>query len=438
MFQREFWMEIGESLWRHKLRSALTAFSVFWGMLMLVLLLGSGNGLRRGVEFQFKDDAINSIWIWPGTTSMPWRGLPTGRDMRFRNAEVKHLQKTEPLVDKLTARYHLRGTFAVSRGDQSTTFRVRSVHPDHRFLENTVMLHGRFINPVDLEQTRKVCAIGTEVRDFFFAPPAKGQQDFGPPPIPQPGVWTAADSAAMGRYLTVKGVPYQIVGIFHDQGSRGENQYIYLPISTAQKIEGGTDRVDQIMFTFGNASLAESREVEARLREDFARRLKFDPDDQQAIYISNDLEEFKRFQGLFNGIEAFVWVIGILSLIAGMIGIANIMLITVNERTREIGVRKALGATNGSLVRLILLEAIVLTALSGFMGMALGVGTLWLVDTQVLPPIPEPDSMFMHPGVTPGVVVGALSILIGSGALAGFIPAIKAVRIAPAVAMKSA
>ena len=438
MFTREFWMEIGESLWRHKLRSTLTAFSVFWGMLMLVLLLGSGNGLRRGVEFQFKDDAINSLWLYPGTTSMPWRGLPTGRDIRFRNGDLQHIRKTEPSVEKLTGRYYLRGQFTVSRGDQSTSFPVRTVHPDHRYLENTVMLHGRFLHPTDLEETRKVCVIGTEVRDFFFSPPAKGEQSFAPPSIPVPGVWSPADSAAMGQYITVKGVPYRIVGIFHDSGGRGENQQIYLPIATAQKVEGSTDRVDQIMFTFGNASLSESKAVEARMREGMARRLKFDPEDDQAIYISNDLEEFKRFQGLFNGIEAFVWIIGILSLIAGMIGIANIMLITVNERTREIGVRKALGATDGSLVRLILLEAIVLTALSGFMGMALGVGALWAVDTYALPPVPDPDSMFMHPGVTPGVVVGALSILIGSGALAGLIPALKAVRIAPAVAMKSA
>jgi putative ABC transport system permease protein len=343
--------------------------------------------------------------------------LPTGRDIRFRNADIDRVaREEETMVEHLTGRFYLSGTFNIAWGNKTNAFFVRCVHPDHRYLENTEILTGRFVNKTDIRDYRKICVIGIDVAEFFFPD--------GENPL--------------GQYLTIKGVPYQVVGTFKDSGGRNENKQIYLPISTAQRTENGTDRVNQIMLTFGDASLGDSKEMEERLRKRFADVHRFDAEDPQAIYLSNDLEEFKRFQGLFNGIEGFVWVIGILSLIAGIIGISNIMLIAVTERTREIGVRKALGATNGSLVQLILWESIVLTGLSGFLGMCLGVGLLWSVDSFVLPPEPDPGSMFMHPGVTPAVILVSLTILVGSGALAGFIPAVRAVRIAPAVAMKGA
>jgi putative ABC transport system permease protein len=416
MWGAEFWGEIADSLWRHKLRSALTSFSVFWGMLMLVLLLGAGTGLRRGVEFQFRDDAIHSIWLYPGTTAKPWRGLPTGRDVRFRNADLERVDRTEPAVDRLTGRFYLSGNVNVSRGRKANPFPVRCVHPDHRYLENTQLLEGRFLNAEDLSGARKACVIGTEVRDYFFE----------------------GEASPLGAWLTVKGVPYRVVGVFEDAGGRNENKQVYLPVSTAQRVEGGTDRLHQIMFTVEGTDLAGSRAMAERLRADFAREHRFDPTDEQALYVSNNLEEYRRFQGLFAGIEGFVWVIGILSLIAGIIGISNIMLISVSERTREIGVRKALGATDGSLVRLILAEAVTLTALAGFLGLGLGVGLLWAADVWWLPADPGPETMFRNPGVTPGVVLAALTVLVGSGALAGLIPALKAVRVPPAEAMKAA
>jgi len=407
--------EVFDSLWRHKLRSGLTSLSVFWGMLMLVLLLGSGNGLQRGVTFQFKDDAINSIWIYPGVTSMPYRGLPSGRSIQFTNSDYQDIRQEEPAVDRLTGRYYLQGEYSVSRGDRSSSYYIRCVHPDHQYLENTEVTEGRYLNVFDMQGFRKVCVIGVDVAAGLYDP----------------------QETVIGTYIKIKGVLYQVIGIFNDSGGRNENKQIYLPISTAQRIDNGQDNVSQLMMTMYSSDIASSIQLETSLRNRLADVHRFDPADEQAIYISNSLEEFKRFLGLFAGIQVFIWIIGILTLIAGIIGISNIMLISVTERTREIGVRKALGATNRSIVSMIMQESILITGIAGYLGMMLGIGLLWVVNAYVLPSTPSDETMFLNPGVTPGVVIGALSILVISGGLSGLIPAIRAVRIAPAVAMKS-
>jgi putative ABC transport system permease protein len=411
MFDRNQWEEIFESLWRNKIRTALTGLSVFWGMLILVVLLGCSLGLQRGVEYQFKDDAINSLWIYTGTTSEPYQGLPSGRRVILRNRDYDVLENM-PAVEHVTGRYYLSGEFFVSRGQESNAFPIRCVHPGHQYLENTEMLTGRYINDYDNEKLRKVCVIGIEVVESLYE----------------------EDEVVIGTYILVKGTPYQVVGTFKDSGGRNENRQIYIPVRTAQRVDNGQDRLSQIMLTVGDISVKESQRVEEQIRRDIAARHKINPFDEQALYISNNLEEFQQFQGLFFGIKTFVWIVGILTLIAGIIGISNIMLISVNERTKEIGVRKALGATDFSLVGQIIQEAILITAMAGFFGMMLGIGLLWAVESSMPPP--DSSTMFMNPGVTPGVVLGALSILVVSGALSGLIPATKAVRIAPAVAMK--
>jgi len=407
--------EVLDSLWRHKLRSGLTSLSVFWGMLMLVLLLGSGNGLQRGVTFQFKDDAINSIWIYPGVTSMPYRGLPAGRSIQLTNNDYDAIRQEESSVDRLTGRYYLQGEYSVSRGERSSSYYIRCVHPDHQYVENTTVVEGRYLNNFDLARYRKVCVIGIDVVDGLYDP----------------------DETVLGSYLKIKGVLYQVIGIFDDSGGRNENKQIYVPVSTAQRVDNGQDQLSQLMMTTYGSDIETSKQLEASLRSRLSETHRFDPADEQALYISNSLEEFKRFLGLFAGIQAFIWVIGILTLIAGIIGISNIMLISVTERTREIGVRKALGATNSSIVSMIMQESILITAISGYLGMMLGIGILWVVNVYVLPTEPSAETMFLNPGVTPGVVIGALTILVVSGGLSGLIPAIRAVRIAPAVAMKS-
>lgn len=414
MFELDKWREIGDSLWRHKLRTALTSISVYWGMFILVLLLGAGTGLQRGVEYQFRDDAVNSLWLRPGKTSMPYQGLSSGRNVEFKNEDYRLIKNSSDKIDHITGRFYLSGQYNITRGNKSSSFGVRCTHPDHRYLENTKITNGRFINDSDLKKFRKVCVIGVEVVKEMF----EESED----PI--------------GQYLTVKGVPYLVVGIFSDTGGRNENKQIYLPVTTAQRIESGQDRLHQLMFTLGDATVNESKAIEASVKSELARRHKFDPADEQAIYISNNLEDFERFQAVFIGIKTFIWIIGILTLIAGIIGISNIMLISVNERKKEIGLRKAIGATNGSIVSLIMQESVVLTAAAGFFGMMAGILILWGVDTAMSQSEPDPSTMFMNPGVTPGVVIGALCILVLSGALSGLIPALQSVRIAPAAAMK--
>ncbi len=415
MFDLEQWREVLDSLWRHKLRSGLTSLSVFWGMLMLVLLLGSGNGLQRGVTAQFEDDAVNSIWIYPGTTSMPYRGLSAGRNVQFTNTDYDRIRANEPAVDRISGRYYLFGEYSVSRGDISSSYYVRCVHPDHQYIENTKVTEGRFLNESDQLDTRKVCVIGVDVLD---------------------GLYEEGESA-LGTYIKIKGVLYMVVGVFNDSGGRNENKQIYLPVKTAQQVDNGKSHLNQLMFTLKSDDVGESIKMEEKIRTSFADAHRFNPADDQAIYINNSLEEFQRFLGLFSGIQGFIWIIGILTLIAGIIGISNIMLISVHERTKEIGVRKALGATNSSIVSMIMQEAIMVTSMAGYLGMMLGIGILWAVSSFVLPTEPSPDTMFLNPGVTTGVVISSLLILVISGGLSGLIPAIRAVRIAPAVAMKS-
>jgi len=410
MFDLDRWQEIGQVLRRRKLRTGLTAFSVAWGIFMLVILLGAGNGLQRGAEYGFRDDATNSIWVYPGRTSVPHEGHAVGRPVQFTNDDHEAVAEAVSAVEHITSRFYLEGQFVVSRGERHASFDVRSCHPGHQFLENTIIKSGRFLNSLDISERRKVAVIGTIVADALFA-------KYEDP---------------LGQWIDVRGIPYRVVGVFEDTGGEGELRKIYIPISTAQMAYNGQNRVHQIMFTLGDATVAESREIAAEVQRLLAHRHEFALADRQAIRVSNNLEQFQRFLDLFAWIRRFTWVIGIGTILAGIVGVSNIMLIAVQERTREIGVRKAVGATPGAIVGLIVQEALVITAASGYVGMLAGIGALELA-ARVLP-----KSDFMRdPEVDLGVVAGATLVLVVSGLLAGYFPARRAARISPVEAMRA-
>ena len=414
MFDYEKWEEIFSSIRRHKLRTILTALSVWWGIFMLVLLLGLGNGLQNSVEHNFRDDAINSLWLYPGRTSMPYKGLPPGRWLRFTNEDFDLIKNHVDGVEHITARYYLSGEFTIKYKTKNLSFDVRSVHPDHLILENTIMTHGRFINDKDLKEFRKICVVGKIVAEDFFG---KGVN-----PI--------------GEYLTIKGVDYQIVGVFRDEGHRSEMQRIYIPVSTAQRVDSANGRLHRIMLTVGNVSLAESKMIEKRIRSELAVRHKFDLNDEQAIYINNASEEYQEFQLVFAFIKGFLWFVGIGSIIAGVIGVSNIMLIVVKDRTKEIGVRKAIGATPRSIISMILQESVFLTAIAGYLGMISGFTIIYALNYMMTEMDLEAE-YFRNPEVDFFTILIALIVLVVCGALAGLIPALQAVRINPVTAMKS-
>lgn len=406
MFDFDKWQEIFSSIRRHKLRTTLTALGVFWGIFMLVILLGAGTGLQNGVEYQFRDDATNSIWIRRGTTSEEYKGLPKGRNIQFFNDDYDFLVNHFEEVEHITGRFYLSGDRTVSYGDKTLSFSIRAVHPGHQFLENTLVPHGRYLNDTDIAQTRKVALIGKVVKETLFE-----------------------EEEAIGKEINIGGIVYKVIGVFEDTGGENEMRRIYLPISTAQKVYSGTQEIHQLMFTAGDLPVDQMMELEEEVRAAFAKRHQFSVDDRRALFISNIAEEYQKFQNLFWSIRAFVWFVGVGTLLAGVIGVSNIMLIVVKDRTREIGVRKALGATPSSIIAMILQEAIFITGLAGYLGLVAGIGIMSLVGAMEV-------EYFRNPQVNFGVVLAATLVLVIAGTLAGLMPAMQAARINPVVAMR--
>lgn len=408
MFSLDRWQEIFDTLRRHKLRTLLTAFSVAWGIWMLVILLGAGKGLQNGVERNFRDDAINSLWLFPSKTSVPHEGHPVGREIRFTNDDYERIRQLVDGVEHITGRYNMRGNL-VSYGNKKSSFDVRSCHPGHQYLEKTQVIRGRFINDLDIAQRRKVAAIGVPIAEFLF-----GEED------------------PMGEWFRIAGVPYQVVGIFEDEGGEGEMRKIYVPISTAQLAYGAGDRIDRLMFTVGDADVAKSQEIERQVRELLAKQHHFSPDDKRALRIRNNVENFQEIQQIFAGIRIFVWIVGFGTIIAGIVGVSNIMLIAVKERTLEIGVRKAMGATPLSIVSMIVQESVFITAVAGYVGLVAGVVKLELINRFV------PENEYVGKlEVDLGLAITATVLLVIAGALAGFFPAWRAAKVDPVVALRS-
>ncbi|HKQ97605.1 MAG TPA: ABC transporter permease [Candidatus Polarisedimenticolia bacterium] len=409
MFDLDTWQEIFDTIRANRMRAFLTAFSVAWGIFMLIVLLGSGQGLSHGVAYQFRDDAVNSIWVRPGQTSTPYKGMSPGRRVQMTNEDHDDIEHGVRGVDHITARYMISGNLQVRYRDEAQSFDVRSVHPGHLFLEKTIMTEGRFINPLDISEHRKVAVVGEKVAKALF----HGDE-------------------AVGKEIEVNGVAFKVVGRFTDEGGEGELEKIYLPISTAQRAFGGANRINQIMMTTGTAPLPETEAMAKEVRRRIAERHAFSVEDPRALYVNNSNEDFARFMNLMSAIRLFVWVVGLGTILAGVVGVSNIMMISVRERTREIGVRRALGATPWSVVSLILKESILITSIAGYVGLVLGIGTLEIAG-RFLPK----DGFFIQPEVDLLVAVQATVLLIVAGALAGFFPARRAGALRPVEALRS-
>lgn len=413
MLDIDKWQEILSTIRRHKLRTGLTAFGIFWGVFMLVLLMAAGKGLQNGVEYQFRDDAVNSLWVWPGKASIPHQGLPINRETRLTTLDYQTIRQKVEGAEYISARYGLMGEFTVTDGKKSASYGVRSVHPEYVHIEHVLVRQGRFINDPDIREQRKVACIGKPVAENFFGPDMH---------------------KAIGQRLIIKGVNYQIVGVFEDEGGEREMLVIYLPVSTLQAVNSAKGRVHQVMLTMGQVDVAQSKVIEQDLRNELAALHQVSPDDKEAFYIRNNVEQFQQIQNLFLGIRAFVWIVALGTLVAGVVGVSNIMLITVKERTREIGIRKALGATPFSIVSLILQESIFITAVAGYLGLLTGAGLIHGVKVMMGPV--EPDSFFRNPEVDFQVAIAAIVLLVVFGALAGLLPAWRAAYISPVEAMR--
>ncbi len=408
MFDTDKWQEIFSTIKKNKLRTFLTGFSVAWGIFMLMILLGSGTGLQNGVNKNFESSATNTIWVWSGQTSMPYKGMKPGRNVQLVNEDYDAVKSSVSGIDKSSSRYNMWGTNTLSYKKQFGTFNIRNVYPDYAYIEQITIVRGRFVNEPDVDQFRKVTVISTQVEEALF----KGED-----PI--------------GKYINVNGVPFKVVGLFTDDDNRDDNmRTIYLPISTAQRVFSGDNRINTIAITVGKASVEESKQIEKEVRTKLATLHKFDPEDPRAIFTWNSLEEFQKFTRLFAGIRLFIWIIGFGTIIAGIVGVSNIMMIVVKDRTKEIGIRKAMGATPWSIVSLILQEAVMITSFAGYFGLVLGVVVLETVGSKI------ESEFFSQPSVDLSVAIYALTLLVFSGALAGFIPARRAAAIKPIEALR--
>lgn len=412
MFDREKWAEIFDTIGKNKLRTVLTGFSVFWGIFMLMILLGSGNGLKNGFAHNFSNTAKNTITFWGGQTSKPWQGLPNDRDIQLDTRDVEMLRHVVPGVQHVAGEYRVwQGNSQLSRGKQFGNFTINGVVPDHQRLERQVILQGRFINEVDEAQVRKVIVIAEDARDALF----KGED-----PIHQ--------------WLQVNGIPFEVVGLYKwESGGRGQNNssQVFIPLSVAQRVFNAKSEVDKITFSFADGTMEGAQQAQQRAVAALASRHRFDPTDERAVWVNNNVENAAMFSGIFGGITAFLWVIGIGTIIAGIVGVSNIMLIVVKERTKEIGIRKAIGATPGSVVGQIMMEALFVTGVAGYLGLVCGVGLMEVIAKGV-----PGSEMFRNPTVDLRVAVYATVALVIAGGLAGLIPARRAAAIRPIEALR--
>jgi len=400
------WQEIFATLEKNKLRTFLTGFSVSWGIFMLIVLLGSGTGLENGVNDMFSGDAVNSIWLNAGRTSKAYHGFQPNRDIRFNNEDRDLLNGKFEGTDNLSGRLNLWGIEQFSYKQRSGNFNVRAVEKGMIAAEKINMQRGRFINDDDVRNARKVAAVGQKLVNELFI-----KED------------------PLGKYFDINGIPFLIVGVFTDQGGEQDMRRAYIPVSLGQKTFTGNNELDQIVMTLDNMESSEL--TEKKLRNFLSERHHFSPDDDKAIFIWNNLTEYKRVMGVIIGIRIFVWIIGIGTLIAGIVGVSNIMMIAVKERTREIGIRKALGASPLSIIGLVLQESVFVTTVSGYVGLLLGITTLEIAKKW----LPASD-FFKRPEVDLQVAIYAMILLVIAGLIAGFFPARKAASVRPIEALK--
>lgn len=411
MFDLDKWQEIYATISKNKLRTFLTGFSVAWGIFMLVVLLAAGKGLENGILDNLKDFPLNAVKIGAGETSMPYKGLKAGREVRFQTEDYLKM-KSIPKLEYLSSVFIASGDNLVSYKNKQGNFMLLSCHPQYRYVEKTIIVEGRFINEKDLAEKRKVAVIGLHVKEALFG-----------------------SETAVGKYINVKGVPFQVIGFIKDEGNEYEQRVVFLPISTSQLVFNGGKEFGEFKFTLLNTSVEESKALVSAMKKSIASNNNFDPEDPRATWVWNNIEKSQQIMGLFAAIKLFVWIIGIGTIIAGIVGIGNIMLIVVKERTKEIGIRKALGASPASIVQLVLQESVIITAVFGYIGLCCGVVVVELIRNFLLG-LGAPTPGFKDPEVEISVAISATVLLVLSGLVAGYFPARRAATIRPVVALR--
>ena len=406
MFDIDRWREIFQSIGKNKMRTFLGAFTVALGIFIFTVLYGMGNGLKSTFKSFFVDDATNVIFIYTGYTAKAYKGFKEGRQIRLKNDDIDDLRRV--LGDKVE--YYSARVYKNAQAlyeNESGSYSVRGVHPDHQFLENSEIVEGRFINEKDIIGKTRVTVIGRLVEEDLFK-----------------------KEKALGKFLELNGITYKVVGIFSDAGGDNEERMIYTPVSTTQLIHLNTDYIDHISLSYNREIGVEGARKMAGDISKFLKEKHFvAEDDRSGIFVRSVFENFEQNMQFANVLQLIVLWIGVGTLFAGAIGIGNIMVFVVKERTKELGIRKALGATPASIVGLILQESIFITALAGYLGLLIAVFTLSRIGNSL------EDYFITNPQVNTSTVVSATLILVLVGAIAGYVPARRAAKIKPIVAL---
>ncbi|HEY5809662.1 MAG TPA: ABC transporter permease [Povalibacter sp.] len=405
--------EILFTLRQNKLRTLLTAFGVFWGIFMLIMLLGFGRGMQNGVLEDFGTDVLDFIVVSSGNTSVAWRGMGLGRHIQLDQADVQAIARQIPGISMISGESML-GNSTVTFEDKNSSSEIAGVPDEYFKVKDDIPFNfGRKPNPLDISEIRKVAVIGTTVVERLFG----------------------SNVDPVGKQIRVKEVVMTVTGVFHDKSNRGRNsERVYIPQTTYQKVFGGGNRIDSIWLR--PASGVDGFDLEKKVVELVKRRHDVAPEDIRGVNSFNMAMPAQRINGLFIGINVFIWFVGLGTLMAGIVGISNIMIITVKERTREIGIRKALGATPFSIVSTLLLESTLVTAVAGYAGLVCGVGLLELIAFG-LRSVGAKLPYFLNPEVNFQAAIAAILLLVCVGILAGLMPALRAARITPTEAMRA-
>ena len=416
-------IEIWSSVRKNKLRTALTGFAVAWGIFMLIVLLGAGNGLLNGVKSNASDFIANSMMAGGGTTSIAYDGLKEGRDIWLDSKDIKTTESKQfsDRIDAVTANKYLQGQNII-RGSQYMPAQIYGVYPAYKDIEKVDIIYGRFLNKIDLDERRKVMVLGYNTAVYLLD--GKGNPE-----------------SLVGERVNIGPMSFLIIGIFRTDESDMDNN-VYCPFSTVQMISSGGNRFDNIIFSFhGLKTEKEGKDFESEYRAAINKNHRAAPEDATALWIWNRFTGNMQMENAIRIIFIALWIIGIFTLLSGIVGVSNIMLITVKERTREFGIRKAIGAKPSSILRLIIIESVVITAFFGYIGMVLGLWACELMDAALGQQAVDLGiiqiKIFINPTVGVDVAVQATILLVIAGTLAGYIPAKKASNIRPIEALRA-
>lgn len=433
----DFWSEIFMALRRNKLRTILTGFAISWGIFMLIILLSVGNGLKNGVNTNFADRAKNTYTIWSSSTELPYKGHKANRWITLSDKDIEYLENHLYHVDEVSPVFSKGGTLIFS--DKSKSVQVDGVRPIFKNIQGIKIVKGRFINDNDMKIKEKVVVIDKNTADEIrnkISPPEEKKTNRKHFKSPEETV------SILGEFVNINGINYVIAGIFESDMMWGGTGQCYVPFSTLQQIYNVNNEYYKLSFTtFGLDTKEDNENFRKELKRNMALLHEFSPDDQRGVWIDSQMLNALETNKIFNTINIFIWIIGIAMLISGIVGVTNIMRITVKERTFEIGIRKALGAKPRSILMSIVMEALIITTVFGYVGMFVGMGLMEIVN-KIMETVnagkgANEAAVFLNLSVDIKIVLMATLVLIISGVIAGLAPAWKAVSVKPVEAMSN-